>query len=550
MQSVILYGQTQKSMEFYPLKYQWSVGGSAGVMMFWGDISEFDNPWEKDMEEYELAYGLSLNKALTPLFHLRLQGIHGNISGIRQYFSSGSEANQQFTSEIWDVNAVGRIYFKRFFNPQLHKIEFYGFGGIGQIIFRSKAENYKTNEIIYSVGYGEDGKKTAMKNDLVYPVGLGTSISLTDKLSTNLEFSYRFQNSDYLDARKGLTDVKDMYGYTSIGIVYNLGFKEKPGHRTHRHTDDYSDDTNYDDAYDYNYDDTQYITDTTAVTDTHVDVETSDTSTYTDNNYIPDTDNTDWQTKDTYNYDTTTTINDNTNVVPVYDNTNVVDNNTVYNNDTYTPDNSSNGLTYRVQVIASYNKPIDYNSFANKYNITQPIREEKIGNWYKYTVGDLTDKNEAKALRKEMLNKGVAGVFIAPYNFGTRIEPQEAENILKNKTSYTSNDFVDAKTVVATSGNSEITRTKVFYSVQIAASRNALDKSFIQKFFGINQPIFTDYVDGWHKYSVGIFTNYQDAYNYKMSLSKDKSFKGTFIIAYFNNKRITPQEAKLILEKQ
>ena len=55
---------------------------------------------------------------------------------------------------------------------------------------------------------------------------------------------------------------------------------------------------------------------------------------------------------------------------------------------------------------------------------------------------------------------------------------------------------------------------------------------------------------GWHKYTVGKFSIYKGARNYREIIKNQHKIKGPFVTAYNNGTRITVQEALMISKDQ
>jgi hypothetical protein len=74
----------------------------------------------------------------------------------------------------------------------------------------------------------------------------------------------------------------------------------------------------------------------------------------------------------------------------------------------------------------------------------------------------------------------------------------------------------------------------VIYKVQIAASKTPLSKESLAKIYKENSLIQYEIENAWYKYSVGYFTNYADAQDFKNMIG----IRGAFIIAYKGGKKV------------
>jgi len=84
----------------------------------------------------------------------------------------------------------------------------------------------------------------------------------------------------------------------------------------------------------------------------------------------------------------------------------------------------------------------------------------------------------------------------------------------------------------------KLIETQIVYKIQIAASKTQLSIEKLKAIYNEENLIQYDIVDGWFKYSVGYFSSYQDAQNFKTRIG----VPGAFIIAFKNGKRVPIKE--------
>jgi len=84
-----------------------------------------------------------------------------------------------------------------------------------------------------------------------------------------------------------------------------------------------------------------------------------------------------------------------------------------------------------------------------------------------------------------------------------------------------------------------------YFSIQIIADKNVVVDSRLKQVYSGNRSIIMNEGDGWFRYSVGKFSNYNQA----SSVMKSEGIKG-FVVAYSNGKRITTSQAKTILNNK
>ena len=93
------------------------------------------------------------------------------------------------------------------------------------------------------------------------------------------------------------------------------------------------------------------------------------------------------------------------------------------------------------------------------------------------------------------------------------------------------------------------TTSDVTFKVQIMAAHKVVGKQYFQKFHKFNTDFSVEAHDGWQKYIIGNYPEYQFARDKREELRKSTNLPKPFVTAYNKNKRITVQEA-LILANQ
>jgi hypothetical protein len=82
----------------------------------------------------------------------------------------------------------------------------------------------------------------------------------------------------------------------------------------------------------------------------------------------------------------------------------------------------------------------------------------------------------------------------------------------------------------------------IYFSVQVVASHFRVNQSYFEKYYNFSEEITIEEHEGWIKYTVGKFNSYQQARE-KRSTLLSFPFKGPFVTAYKNNKRVHVKEA-------
>jgi hypothetical protein len=91
---------------------------------------------------------------------------------------------------------------------------------------------------------------------------------------------------------------------------------------------------------------------------------------------------------------------------------------------------------------------------------------------------------------------------------------------------------------------------QLYYSVQICALKRAVDVSYFEKNHAVTQKVYVQMHEGWHKYTIGEFSVYKEARDYRETVKATNKIVGPFVTAYNKGVRITVQEALMISGQQ
>lgn len=213
----------------------WSVGANAGVMLFYGDVKQYDYyPVFRYNSEYSLGYGLTLTKTLNSVIGLQGQILNGKLAGTSRYAKAASfrdpKDNRYFTANVFEydfnvvINLSNLILSKRKINER--KFSVYTTFGAGLTNFNTELRKLSDDALITEYGSSNpnSSEKLIFKNrttEIVIPVSLGVKYKLNTKFDLGLETSVRFANTDKLDATAANNN-KDSYQYTDFVVTYKF----------------------------------------------------------------------------------------------------------------------------------------------------------------------------------------------------------------------------------------------------------------------------------------------------------------------------------------
>ncbi|MEA3478153.1 MAG: SPOR domain-containing protein, partial [Bacteroidota bacterium] len=182
-------------------------------------------------------------------------------------------------------------------------------------------------------------------------------------------------------------------------------------------------------------------------------------------------------------------------------------------------------LEFRVQIRASYGRPVTREEL-NKFGIPDEIMEEYSDGWYRYTVGSFDNLEDATDYRDLMRTTyDVYDAFVVAYLKGNRLRNLR---YLDPEYKYTRYSILEEE------------KDNVRYGVQLKASYlRPMDIEAIADEFNLNEPIREDFQNDWYRYSVGDFSQYWKAKEYRNILLTRHNAQGSFVIAFEDDIRTT-----------
>ncbi len=216
-----LFSQNSKdSTEAKSPVYNWQLSLKGGASLLWGDGASSYSPFTRWFSSEGAFTGeLVLHRRLTNFLGLQIGVAKGVFSGYRDKWNPADVPHAIVTSktDYLDYHLDVNIDFTGLFGFKPDRfLTVYAFGGVGMI-------NYDANSYT-------DGKlySSASSNTLMIPWGGGVQLRFSPHLSMLLETSFRNTFVDDVDAYVGTgTDINDMYSITGVGLTYHFGQKKE-----------------------------------------------------------------------------------------------------------------------------------------------------------------------------------------------------------------------------------------------------------------------------------------------------------------------------------
>ncbi len=208
--------QSLKGGSFAPY---WQVQIHSGTSLFFGDVKQ-NKFWPvfKNQNEWRMGAGFIVSRQFSPVFNLGGQTLYGQLSGTRrsanQYFENDYieftlNANMNLTNLIWK------------YDPTRH-YNVYLLAGFGLTNYNTTVYNLASGAVIAQVGNGYGSSFGGRTLEGILTGGLGLSYKLNSRLNFHFETTNHIMNSDMMD--HWVNGFKyDVYNYTSVGISYKFG---------------------------------------------------------------------------------------------------------------------------------------------------------------------------------------------------------------------------------------------------------------------------------------------------------------------------------------
>lgn len=543
--------------------YHWYANVNAGLTQMYGDISNSSNPFTKLSDETEFGYGVRVGKLISPVFFGHFQFVNAKFKGYRD------ATDLKFNTDLMEFQLGTTINLLNLFGKNRNRVvNLYGLLGVSFVSFRSQASLISTGEIVNGFGYEDNGmgEKSSRETSFAIPLGLGIDFRLAPRWYLNLETGFRVAFSDKLDGvEKGSSD--DPYYYTSLGVSYN--FKSRKAKEPEQLPPpepvvDPLANTYVDLLYFFPQELTsmeeftmkckiykggvqgkgeltQILPIGFNVIDTVIDGAKVEFKNYTLSLY--------WEElpqdsifevsykvqldkiygtlpmvsilyldtlKKEYRYKTDVFIKRKIIAEPI-----VVEEEVPEEEEMQSP---SERVEFRIQVRAAYKRKISIDSLARALKIEGDIHEERVNNWYKYSIGSFKTYDDARAFRKELVKqKMLRDAFIIAYFDDERL-----------------NSLSELKEIAPETlpgGSTKYEENGTCYRVQILAlMHKRVAPAVLQDMYQIEEEVNEETYHNWRKYTVGSCRSKSKALSLRLELI-EKGIEGAFIVAYKNGER-------------
>jgi len=456
------------------MEHKWYANSNLGISQLYCDIQDNNNHITKLKSETAFGYGVRFGRYLNPVFALHFQALHANFKGRKKSSDHEFEAGLIETQLGTTVN-LSNLIFK---TNEKRRFFVYATAGIGLIFYKSRSWKESSGVTVAQLGYSTNENGRYGNTAFVLPVGVGLDYKINNRWFVNFESVLRFTNVDKIDAKES-GNHRDAYYYTSLGVSYNFGFKRKNKKTIMPQFP---------------------VIEETPQPVTKVAVEKYPVSLIYD---LPDK---------VKSFDTVTIIS-----------------------------------------------KINTGAFSGRAELTQilPVGFELIdtiiggtkADYRNYTLNmfwDTLPEDSVFEVRYKVLIDRIYGLLPIvslfyleetgkEYKFKTTITVEKAvqsKNIVKTESS-------DNVALADTIENSHVALENVEFRIQIRAeNKTRIPLQRLANKYHIREQITEDHYDEWYRYSVGSFTTYDDAKEYRDSIRQKYKIKDAFIVAYANGKRL------------
>ena len=211
-----------------------SIGLNGGAYVYQGDLTpDKYGSFRTIQPGFSLFVKKPVNHFLAARLHMSFAGLKGDESRYskpeyrqQRNFSFSTPVKEFSAQLVWNIR--GRNYDDYGIMP-------YIFSGAGVSLISVKKDYSRMDPAVFGessdvyTGLAVDNARGTPRSLFSVPVGVGAEYPISERFSVNLETSYRFIFTDYLDgfSQSASPKYQDHYHSTSAGIIYKFGKKDK-----------------------------------------------------------------------------------------------------------------------------------------------------------------------------------------------------------------------------------------------------------------------------------------------------------------------------------
>lgn len=211
-----------------------SVGLNGGIYIYQGDLTpQALGSFRTVQPGFSLFTKKPINHFLAARLHISIARLKGDDSRYNEP-EYRKQRNFYFTSSVKELsgqlvwNILGKNYEDKGIQP-------YIFTGAGVSFIRTRKDYSRLDPTVFGdgsdviAGLVADNVHGTPRTLFSVPVGVGAEYPISNRFSVNIETSYRFIFTDYLDgfSQSANPKLNDHYHSTSIGLIYKFGNRDK-----------------------------------------------------------------------------------------------------------------------------------------------------------------------------------------------------------------------------------------------------------------------------------------------------------------------------------
>jgi hypothetical protein len=227
----LLFVTAKTNAQFYK---DMSIGLNGGIYVYQGDLTP---AWIGSFRTMQPGFSLFAKKPINHFLAARVHFSFARLKGDDSRYSKPEYRQQRnfyFTTPVKELSAqlvwniFGRNYDDKGIMP-------YIFSGAGVSLINVRKDYSRMDPSVFGessevfTGLAVDNARGTPRALFSVPVGIGAEYPLSNRFSVNIETSYRFIFTDYLDgfSQSANPKLKDYYHSTSAGIMYKFGNRDK-----------------------------------------------------------------------------------------------------------------------------------------------------------------------------------------------------------------------------------------------------------------------------------------------------------------------------------